>query len=116
MTSMPTRNSVQASDRRWAITVLLSFQEAFYVVVLGFAQHFIRSFENNFSVAKHEKSCIRDAEKIAFRLKTNLLPAVDCVFGCQCERIAHAVRDENRRDLLGIPQCDDEFVDLFRGD
>src|SRR6516164_7095739 len=93
---------------------LLSLKEAFNVLVIGPAEHFVRPLENNLPIPKHEKSRIRDAEKIVFGLKMYLAAAVGGIFGGKREGIPHAVCYENAGDSFCIPQCDDELVDLFR--
>src|SRR6266566_8449840 len=92
MTTMPTRSSVHASDRRCTIhsssqilqvrvffSVALG-QEAFDVLVLGPAKNFVRSFKNNCAVTKHEKACIGDAEEIIFRMEADFPAAVGGIF------------------------------------
>src|SRR5689334_9662778 len=101
MTRMPTRSSVQASDRRCAI-FLLSLQEAFDVFILGLAKHLVRAFENDFSVAEHQESRVRDAEKRTLRLEMKFFVTVRRVFGRERERVAHAVRDENAGHQLHV--------------
>ena len=34
------------------------------------------------------------------------------VFGCECERIAHSMRDKNACDIVDVAKRNDQFVDL----
>src|SRR5436309_2468387 len=101
MTSIPTRNSVQAIDRRgamfsplWQAGIVLT-QETFDVLIIGPPQQFVGSFKNNFSVAKQEETRVRDADKIIFGLELNSVVTVRRVLGCERERVAHAMRDKD---------------------
>src|SRR5215469_14821284 len=114
ITSMPTLSSFQASDRRCAMFSPLSLQETLNIFVLGPSEHFIRALENNLAVPKHQKPRIRDAHEIVLCLKMNLSPAVGCILGGQRKCIPHAVCNKHTRNLFGVAQSNDQFIDLFR--
>src|SRR5215475_6582529 len=114
MTSMPTLSSFQASDRRCAMFSPLSLQETLNIFVFGPSEHFIRALKNNLAIAKHQKPRIRDTEKIVLSLKMNLSRTVGCVLGGHRKCIQHAVCNKHTRNLLGIAQCNDQFIDLLR--
>src|SRR2546421_10058773 len=103
ITSMPTRSSAHVSDRRCAIGLSSLSQEAFDVLVVGPAKYLIRSFKNNFPIAKHEKSRVRNAEEIVLRLKVDLFVTVRGVFRRQSERVSHPVRNEDAGYALRVP-------------
>src|SRR5262249_35278791 len=108
MTSIPTRSSVQASDRRDAIFSPLrtsmrgfetaqdfdvfrqkqSAQEAFDVIVCRPAKQFVRSLKDDFPVAKHQKASVRDTHRIAFSLEFDASVSVCSVFRCKRKSIA----------------------------
>src|SRR6185369_14711392 len=115
MTRIPTRSSVQARDRRAAMCSPLegSTQETFDVFITRSPEQFVRTFKDNLPITKHQKFCVRDAQKIVFGLKTGLIVAVRSVLRGECKCIAHAVRNKYASYVVEIAQGNDEFVYFF---
>src|SRR5262245_36620448 len=115
ITSIPTRNSVQASDRRDAMFFLSyqSAQETFDVFIIRPAKQLVRSVKCDLSVAQHQKPGVGDAQSVTLGLELNTR-TVRGVLCRKSEGVTHAVGHEQARDALDIAQRDDEFVDSFR--
>src|SRR5262249_1380445 len=98
----------------WDFSSSFLRQESLDIRIFRPPECFIRTFKDNLTVTKEQESCVGNAKILSLAAKCHLTGSVLGVLRSQCESIAHTVGDKNSCDVIDVPQCDDEFIDLSR--